>query len=151
MVINTALSRMAYDYPPEKLNIYISDDSGSELMFYALLQASHFCPHLRLPTRKTPNFYERSRWKMHNIFILWWLIWLSGCLIKKVGWGLLLFFKVLGVFVFFIWRLLFFKNIEVSVSFKKRVYLDWNYVITSSFKLGLLVSKRHLTCHNFLL
>ena len=32
MVINTVLSMMAYDYPPEKLNIYVSDDGGSELM-----------------------------------------------------------------------------------------------------------------------
>ncbi|KAI3680428.1 hypothetical protein L6452_35198 [Arctium lappa] len=42
MVINTVLSAMAYDYPPEKLNIYVSDDGGSELMFYALLEASRF-------------------------------------------------------------------------------------------------------------
>ncbi|CAI9755084.1 unnamed protein product [Fraxinus pennsylvanica] len=42
MVINTVLSVMAYDYPPEKLNVYLSDDGGSELMFYALLEASQF-------------------------------------------------------------------------------------------------------------
>lgn len=43
MVINTVLSLMAYDYPPEKLNVYLSDDDGgSEVMFYALFEASRF-------------------------------------------------------------------------------------------------------------
>ncbi|KAI7989980.1 Cellulose synthase-like protein E1 [Camellia lanceoleosa] len=42
MVINIVLSVMAYDYPPEKLSVYLSDDGGSELMFYALLEASCF-------------------------------------------------------------------------------------------------------------
>ncbi|KAK3022668.1 hypothetical protein RJ639_045434, partial [Escallonia herrerae] len=45
MVINTVLSLMAYNYPPEKLNIYLSDDGGSDLMFYALLEASRFSMH----------------------------------------------------------------------------------------------------------
>ena len=43
MVINTVLSVMAYDYPPEKLNVYLSDDGGSDLTFYAMLEASRFC------------------------------------------------------------------------------------------------------------
>lgn len=59
MVINTVLSAMAYDYPPEKLNIYVSDDAGSELMFYALLQASHFCKYW-LPFCKTYKIEPRS-------------------------------------------------------------------------------------------
>ncbi|KAF8409748.1 hypothetical protein HHK36_005827 [Tetracentron sinense] len=42
LVINTVLSVMAYDYPPEKLSVYLSDDGGSELTFYALLEASQF-------------------------------------------------------------------------------------------------------------
>ncbi|KAI3838606.1 hypothetical protein MKX03_030372 [Papaver bracteatum] len=45
MVINTVLSVMAYDYPPEKLSIYLSDDGGSDLTFYAMLEASHFCKY----------------------------------------------------------------------------------------------------------
>ncbi|KAL0310937.1 UNVERIFIED_CONTAM: Cellulose synthase-like protein E1 [Sesamum angustifolium] len=36
---------MAYDYPPEKLAVYLSDDAGSDLTFYALLEASHFAKH----------------------------------------------------------------------------------------------------------
>ncbi|KAL6954515.1 hypothetical protein U1Q18_047615 [Sarracenia purpurea var. burkii] len=42
MVANTVLSVMAYDYPTEKLSVYLSDDGGSDLMFYALLEASQF-------------------------------------------------------------------------------------------------------------
>ncbi|XP_058111895.1 cellulose synthase-like protein E6 [Magnolia sinica] len=36
---------MAYDYPPEILSIYLSDDGGSDLTFYALLEASRFSKH----------------------------------------------------------------------------------------------------------
>ncbi|KAK7301912.1 hypothetical protein RJT34_12789 [Clitoria ternatea] len=45
MVINTVLSVMAYDYPTEKLSVYLSDDGGSEITFYALLEASNFAKH----------------------------------------------------------------------------------------------------------
>jgi len=45
MVINTVLSVMAYDYPTEKLNVYLSDDAGSDITFYALLEASKFAKH----------------------------------------------------------------------------------------------------------
>ncbi|KAA3467354.1 Cellulose synthase-like protein E1 [Gossypium australe] len=45
MVINTVLSVMAYDYPPEKLSVYLSDDAGSQLTFYALLEASQFAKY----------------------------------------------------------------------------------------------------------
>ena len=42
LVISTVLSVMSYNYPPEKLSVYLSDDAGSEFTFYALLEASHF-------------------------------------------------------------------------------------------------------------
>lgn len=45
MVINTVLSAMAYDYPPEKMSIYLSDDAGSDITYYALLEASQFAKH----------------------------------------------------------------------------------------------------------
>lgn len=45
MVINTVLSVMAYNYPSEKLNVYLSDDGCSDITFYALLEASQFCKH----------------------------------------------------------------------------------------------------------
>ncbi|CAL4885108.1 unnamed protein product [Urochloa decumbens] len=45
LVISTVLSVMAYDYPPEKLNIYLSDDAGSVTTLYALYEASEFAKH----------------------------------------------------------------------------------------------------------
>lgn len=42
MVVNTVLSVMAYEYPPEKLSVYLSDDAASDITFYALLEASIF-------------------------------------------------------------------------------------------------------------
>ncbi|KAI3745334.1 hypothetical protein L1987_58445 [Smallanthus sonchifolius] len=45
MVVNTVLSVLGYDYPPENLTVYLSDDGGSEVMFYALLEASDFAKH----------------------------------------------------------------------------------------------------------
>ncbi|KAK8712970.1 hypothetical protein V6N13_148198 [Hibiscus sabdariffa] len=39
MVVNTV---MAYDCPPQKLSIYLSDDGGSDLTFYAMLEAANF-------------------------------------------------------------------------------------------------------------
>ncbi|KAL3820845.1 hypothetical protein ACJIZ3_006750 [Penstemon smallii] len=73
MVINTVLSLMAYDYPPEKLNVYLSDDGGSELMFYALLEATRFsklwlpfCRKFNIEPR-APSVYFSSIVKTHDI------------------------------------------------------------------------------------
>ncbi|KAK7843134.1 cellulose synthase-like protein e1 [Quercus suber] len=69
MVINTILSVMAYDYPPEKLNVYLSDDVGSDLTFYAMLEASQasrfskiwlpFCKKFKVEPR-SPEAYFRT-------------------------------------------------------------------------------------------
>ena len=59
MVINTVLSVMAYDYPAEKLSVYLSDDGGSDVTFYALLQASSFAKHW-IPFCKRFNVEPRS-------------------------------------------------------------------------------------------
>ena len=59
MVINTILSCMSYNYPPEKLSIYLSDDGGSELTYYALLEASNFSKHW-IPFCKKFNVEPRS-------------------------------------------------------------------------------------------
>ncbi|XP_019177306.1 PREDICTED: cellulose synthase-like protein E1 [Ipomoea nil] len=59
MVVNTILSAMAYDYPPEKLSVYLSDDAGSELTFYALMEASNFSKHW-IPYCKKFNIEPRS-------------------------------------------------------------------------------------------
>ncbi|KAK0598905.1 hypothetical protein LWI29_000601 [Acer saccharum] len=42
MVINTVLSAMPFNYPPDKLSVYLSDYGGSQFTFYALLEASNF-------------------------------------------------------------------------------------------------------------
>ncbi|PIA50630.1 hypothetical protein AQUCO_01200082v1, partial [Aquilegia coerulea] len=59
MVINTILSVMAYNYPTNKLSVYLSDDGGSDLTFYALLEASEFSKHW-LPFCKNFNIEPRS-------------------------------------------------------------------------------------------
>ncbi|KAI4307852.1 hypothetical protein L6164_030987 [Bauhinia variegata] len=59
LVINTVLSTMSYNYPPEKLSVYLSDDGGSELTFYALLKASDFSKHW-LPFCRRFNIEPRS-------------------------------------------------------------------------------------------
>nr|GMD51609.1 cellulose synthase-like protein E1 [Ipomoea batatas] len=59
MVVNTVLSTMAYDYPSEKLSVYLSDDAGSELTFYALMEASNFSKHW-IPYCKKFNIEPRS-------------------------------------------------------------------------------------------
>ncbi|KAA3473342.1 cellulose synthase-like protein E1 [Gossypium australe] len=66
IVVNTVLSVMAYDYPPKKLSIYLSDDGGSDLTFYAMLEAANFsktwlpfCKKFRVePT--SPEAYFRT-------------------------------------------------------------------------------------------
>ncbi|KAM4092146.1 hypothetical protein ACB094_06G015400 [Castanea mollissima] len=59
LVINTIFSVMSYNYPPEKLSIYLSDDGASELTFYALLEASSFSKHW-IPFCKKFNIQPRS-------------------------------------------------------------------------------------------
>ncbi|GFS38083.1 cellulose synthase like G3 [Actinidia rufa] len=44
-VVNTALSVMAYDYPTEKMSLYVSDDGGSQLTLFAIMEASKFAAH----------------------------------------------------------------------------------------------------------
>ena len=59
LVMSTVLSLMAYDYAPEKLSIYLSDDAGSILTFYALWEVSHFAKHW-LPYCKKFSVEPRS-------------------------------------------------------------------------------------------
>ena len=59
MVINTVLSVMAYNFPSQKLSVYLSDDAGSDLTFHALLEASRFSK-LWLPFCRKFNIEPRS-------------------------------------------------------------------------------------------
>ncbi|KAL8090645.1 hypothetical protein AgCh_039905 [Apium graveolens] len=57
-VVNTALSVMAYDYPTEKMSVYVSDDGGSLLNLFALLEAAKFAKAW-LPFFRKKNIMER--------------------------------------------------------------------------------------------
>ncbi|XP_050218555.1 cellulose synthase-like protein E1 [Mercurialis annua] len=59
MVMNTVLSVMTYDCPSKKISVYLSDDGGSILTFYALLQASEFA-RFWIPYSKKFNVGPRS-------------------------------------------------------------------------------------------
>ncbi|KAJ8527641.1 hypothetical protein K7X08_015092 [Anisodus acutangulus] len=59
LVINTVLSVMSYNYPPEKLSVYLSDDGGSEYTFYALFETSQFSKYW-IPFCKRFNVEPRS-------------------------------------------------------------------------------------------
>ncbi|CAH8275551.1 unnamed protein product [Arabidopsis lyrata] len=59
MVVNTALSVMAYEYPSDKISVYVSDDGGSSLTLFALVEAAKFSKHW-LPFCKKNNIEDRS-------------------------------------------------------------------------------------------
>lgn len=58
-VVNTALSVMAYDYPRDKLSIYVSDDGGSQLTLFAFMEAVDFAKYW-IPFCKQNNIIQRS-------------------------------------------------------------------------------------------
>ncbi|XP_052210714.1 cellulose synthase-like protein G3 isoform X2 [Diospyros lotus] len=57
-VVNTALSVMAYDYPPEKISVYVSDDGGSQLTLFAFMEAARFASHW-IPFCRKKEIVER--------------------------------------------------------------------------------------------
>ncbi|CAH2078115.1 unnamed protein product [Thlaspi arvense] len=59
MVVNTTLSVMAYDYPSDKISVYVSDDGGSSLTLFALMEAVKFSEHW-LPFCKKNSVQDRS-------------------------------------------------------------------------------------------
>ncbi|KAL5814414.1 hypothetical protein ACOSQ4_025055 [Xanthoceras sorbifolium] len=58
-VVNSALSVMAYDYPTEKVSVYVSDDGGSALTLFALMEAAKFASHW-LPFCRKNDVMERN-------------------------------------------------------------------------------------------
>ncbi|CAL5087817.1 unnamed protein product [Urochloa decumbens] len=59
LVVSTVLSAMAYNYPADKLSVYVSDDGCSALTFYALWEASRFAK-LWLPFCRRHGIEPRS-------------------------------------------------------------------------------------------
>ncbi|KAI5329223.1 hypothetical protein L3X38_028620 [Prunus dulcis] len=57
-VVNTALSVMAYDYPTDKVSVYVSDDGGSALTLFAFMEAARFASHW-LPFCRENSIVER--------------------------------------------------------------------------------------------
>ncbi|CAN1779048.1 Cellulose synthase-like protein G3 [Linum perenne] len=64
-VVNTALSMMAYDYPKDKLSVYVSDDGGSQLTLFAFVEAAKFaavwvpfCERNRVVDRNPAAYFE---------------------------------------------------------------------------------------------
>ncbi|KAG6394166.1 hypothetical protein SASPL_144746 [Salvia splendens] len=73
MVPDTVLSVMAYDYPPEKLSVYLSDDGCSDLVFYALYEASKFssawlpfCKSFNVELRASKAYFSAVKQKLHS-------------------------------------------------------------------------------------
>uniref|UniRef100_A0A2N9FFE2 Uncharacterized protein n=1 Tax=Fagus sylvatica TaxID=28930 RepID=A0A2N9FFE2_FAGSY len=58
-VMNTVISALALDYPPEKLSVYLSDDGGSYVTLYAIKEAWSFAKSSWLPFCK--KYGIRSR------------------------------------------------------------------------------------------
>ncbi|KAK8584197.1 hypothetical protein V6N13_109585 [Hibiscus sabdariffa] len=58
-VMNTVLSLMAYDYPAEKISVYVSDDGGSAFTLFAFMEAAKFASYW-LPFCKDNNIMDRS-------------------------------------------------------------------------------------------
>ncbi|KAK9144985.1 hypothetical protein Sjap_004888 [Stephania japonica] len=58
-VVNTALSVMAYEYPMDKISVYVSDDGGSKLTLFAFIEAARFARHW-LPFCREKRLVERS-------------------------------------------------------------------------------------------
>ncbi|KDP25268.1 hypothetical protein JCGZ_20424 [Jatropha curcas] len=58
-VVSTALSVMGYSYPRDKISVYVSDDGGSALTLFALMEAAKFANHW-LPFCEENNVLERS-------------------------------------------------------------------------------------------
>ncbi|XP_030502277.2 cellulose synthase-like protein G3 [Cannabis sativa] len=57
-VVNTVLSVMGFDYPAGKVSVYVSDDGGSDLSLFGLIEAAKFGAHW-LPFCRENDVVER--------------------------------------------------------------------------------------------
>ncbi|XP_024994305.1 cellulose synthase-like protein G3 [Cynara cardunculus var. scolymus] len=58
-VVNTVMSVLAFEYPPEKMSVYISDDGGSEVALYAFMEGAGFAKQW-IPYCKKHKIVDRS-------------------------------------------------------------------------------------------
>ncbi|KAJ9550100.1 hypothetical protein OSB04_022643 [Centaurea solstitialis] len=59
VAVNTALSTLAFDYPTEKLSVYLSDDGASEATLFAFAEAAEFAKEW-IPYCKENRIMDRS-------------------------------------------------------------------------------------------
>ncbi|CAN1178033.1 Cellulose synthase-like protein G2 [Linum perenne] len=57
--VNTALSVMAYEYPRDKLSVYVSDDGGSDITLFSLMEVAKFASRW-LPFCDKNNVVDRN-------------------------------------------------------------------------------------------
>ncbi|KAI3915732.1 hypothetical protein MKW92_022087 [Papaver armeniacum] len=57
-VVNTALSVLAFDYPSDKISVFVSDDGGSQMTLFALMQGAKFAKYW-LPFCRKHNLSKR--------------------------------------------------------------------------------------------
>jgi cellulose synthase/poly-beta-1,6-N-acetylglucosamine synthase-like glycosyltransferase len=58
-VLSTALSALAFDYPVEKLSVYVSDDGGADVTLFAFMEGANFARHW-LPFCRENAIKDRS-------------------------------------------------------------------------------------------
>jgi cellulose synthase/poly-beta-1,6-N-acetylglucosamine synthase-like glycosyltransferase len=58
-VLSTALSVLAFDYPVEKLSVYVSDDGGADVTLFAFMEGAKFARHW-LPFCRENGIKDRS-------------------------------------------------------------------------------------------
>lgn len=58
-VVNTALSVVAFDYPTDKLSVYVSDDGGCAATLFGFVEAAKFARHW-LPFCRKNNVLETN-------------------------------------------------------------------------------------------
>ncbi|WOL03032.1 hypothetical protein Cni_G11752 [Canna indica] len=67
-VASTALSAMAFDYPTDRLSVYVSDDGGSAVTLFAFMEAARFarywlpfCKENGVATRSPEAYFSSDR------------------------------------------------------------------------------------------
>nr|DAD19816.1 TPA_asm: hypothetical protein HUJ06_021279 [Nelumbo nucifera] len=75
-VMDTVVSAMSLEYPPEKLTVYLSDDAGSPLTLYAIREASSFarswlpfCSKHGIETRFPGAYFSASAHEKESLLL----------------------------------------------------------------------------------
>ncbi|KAG6487612.1 hypothetical protein ZIOFF_056202 [Zingiber officinale] len=68
-VASTALSAMAFDYPTDRLSVYLSDDGGSAVTLFAFMEAARFARYW-LPFCKSLHPLDDKNVTIASLFML---------------------------------------------------------------------------------